>query len=86
MISKTVTRNNQVTIPKKLADRFGIREGSRVFFNEENGRIFITKNDPSFWDNVPKCLPDDVEEILTESRRRWGERSEALLKRHARSP
>ena len=84
MIAKTVTRNNQVTIPKKLCEKYGIREGSPVYFGEENGAIVIRKSDPSFWDNVPRCLPDNFEEMLEEWRNASDKRMEELLKRYER--
>ena len=36
-----VTRKGQVTIPKRMRERFGIRLGSRVDFREEEGRLVV---------------------------------------------
>ena len=38
-----VTERGQVTIPKKLRDRLGIRPGQTVDFRQEEGRIVLTK-------------------------------------------
>ncbi len=38
-----VTRKLQVTIPKKLADRAGIRPGDSVLFDESSGTIILRK-------------------------------------------
>ena len=37
----TVTTKGQVTIPKQLRDRFGIRPGDRVEMAEEGGRVVL---------------------------------------------
>ena len=38
-----VTRKLQVTIPKKLAERTGIRPGDSVFFEESGGTITLRR-------------------------------------------
>ncbi len=38
-----VTERGQVTIPKKLRDRLGIRPGQTVDFRQEEGQIVLTK-------------------------------------------
>lgn len=42
----TVSEKGQVTIPKKLRDRLGIRPGAVLDMIEERGRIVATKADP----------------------------------------
>lgn len=37
-----VTSKGQVTIPKDIRDRAGIRPGSEVDFSVENGRVILT--------------------------------------------
>lgn len=39
----TVSEKGQVTIPKKLRDRLGIRPGAVLEFEEDNGRMVVTK-------------------------------------------
>lgn len=39
----TVSEKGQVTIPKKLRDRLGIRPGAVLEFVEDNGRLVATK-------------------------------------------
>jgi len=39
----TVGERGQVTIPKELRDRMGIRPGQRLEFAEEDGRIVLRK-------------------------------------------
>ncbi len=39
----TVSEKGQVTIPKKLRDRLGIRPGVVLDFVEDNGRLVATK-------------------------------------------
>jgi AbrB family looped-hinge helix DNA binding protein len=43
-VSVTVTRKGQVTIPKPVRDRLGIKPGSKVDFEiAEDGRAFLRK-------------------------------------------
>ncbi len=55
-----VTRKLQVTIPKKLADRAGIRPGDSVFFDESSGAIILRKAEAHHQD------ADDVRRAVEE--------------------
>jgi AbrB family looped-hinge helix DNA binding protein len=55
-----VADRGQVTIPKEIRDRFGIRPKTVLEFIEENGRLIVIKapeNDPVF--QVTGCLSID---------------------------
>jgi AbrB family looped-hinge helix DNA binding protein len=39
----TVSEKGQVTIPKRLRDRLGIRPGQVLDFHEERGRLVVVK-------------------------------------------
>lgn len=39
----TVSEKGQVTIPKRLRERLGIRPGEALEFDDENGRLVATK-------------------------------------------
>jgi len=39
----TISDKGQVTVPKPLRDRLGIRPGDRLEFTEEQGRIVVSK-------------------------------------------
>lgn len=41
-----VTERGQVTIPKPLRERLGIRPGQELTFREEGGRLILTKELP----------------------------------------
>jgi len=43
MNRSVVSEKGQVTIPKPLRERFGIRPGEAVEFREERGRLIIEK-------------------------------------------
>jgi antitoxin PrlF len=43
MIVAKVTSKGQVTIPKKVRDRLGVRPGEDVGFEEKEGLMFIKK-------------------------------------------
>jgi len=36
-----ITMRGQITIPKEIRKRLGVRDGDKVIFFEENGRIII---------------------------------------------
>jgi AbrB family looped-hinge helix DNA binding protein len=42
----TVSEKGQVTIPKRLRDRLGIRPGQVLDFREERGKLVATKAGP----------------------------------------
>jgi antitoxin PrlF len=39
----TVSEKGQVTVPKRLRDRLGIKPGDRLEFSEEQGRLVARK-------------------------------------------
>lgn len=41
-----VTERGQVTIPKRIRERLGIRAGQVLEFEEDGGRIVLTKRPP----------------------------------------
>ena len=42
----TIGERGQVVIPKRLRERFGLRAGQQVEFQEEPGRLVLTKAVP----------------------------------------
>lgn len=42
-MKSTVSEKGQVTIPKQLRERLGIRAGETLDFREEQGRLVVTK-------------------------------------------
>jgi AbrB family looped-hinge helix DNA binding protein len=42
-MKSTVSEKGQVTIPKRLRERLGIRPGETLDFDEEGGRLVATK-------------------------------------------
>ena len=84
MKSLTVTRNGQITLPKRFREKHAIREGMHLFVEETEDGLLIKRNDPSFWDNVPRCLPDDFKETLAKMRAGDDERFERLFGAHSR--
>jgi antitoxin PrlF len=42
-----VAERGQVTIPKTLRDRLGVRPGTLLEFSEENGRLIAVKISPA---------------------------------------
>lgn len=53
-MATTLTVKGQVTIPKPIRDRLGLRPGDRVAFEaDEQGRVSLRKAEPA-----PEVLPD----------------------------
>jgi len=80
MRSYQVTRKFQVTIPKKIAEKVGIKPGDSVLFEEQQDGIFIKKI------RAMKEKPDElisvIEEFATDVARvrtRIKESGEALI-------
>lgn len=66
-----VTERGQITIPKELRERLGIRPGQEVEFLEEKGRIVLARRIPSSpVDEVYGILRLDrsTDELMTELR------------------
>jgi len=66
-----VAERGQVTIPKRLRDRLGIRPGTVVDFEEDSGRLILAKvieNDPVT--QVTGCirLNHGTDELMSELR------------------
>lgn len=66
-----VSEKGQVTIPKKLRDRLGIQVGDELDFEEERGRLVVTKladRDPvdAVWGTL--TLPVSVDEAIEQMR------------------
>jgi len=43
-MTTTVSEKGQITIPKHLRDRLGIRPGQKLEVTEDHGRLLITKS------------------------------------------
>jgi antitoxin PrlF len=68
-----VSEKGQVTIPKRLRDRLGIRAGEQLDFEEEHGRLVATKatrHDPVDAVYGILTLPASVDELIDEMRGR----------------
>lgn len=71
----TVTRNAQITIPKKVRETLGITEGDRVTLRVEGNKVIIEKIVEDVWSDCTDFLPEDFEKVLDrlrkDSRRRF---------------
>jgi antitoxin PrlF len=66
-----VSEKGQVTIPKRLRERLGIRAGEQLDFEEEHGRLVATKVatlDPVGAVYGTLTLPASVDELMEEMR------------------
>jgi AbrB family looped-hinge helix DNA binding protein len=68
----TISQKGQVTVPKPLRDRLGIRPGDRLDFTEEEGRIVVSKTtdkrDPVGTIYGILSLEESTDEVLRELR------------------
>lgn len=74
----TVTRNAQVTIPKKIREVLGIREGDRVTIRVEGERVVLEKVTEDIWLDCTDFLPEDFERVLEKLRKNSRERFKRL--------
>ncbi|MFW6110818.1 MAG: AbrB/MazE/SpoVT family DNA-binding domain-containing protein [Thermoproteota archaeon] len=63
-----VTRNSQITIPKKVREALGITRGDRVTVRVEGNRVVVEKISGDVWSDCTDFLPEDFEEILEKLR------------------
>ncbi len=61
-----VTRNSQITIPKEVREKVGIKEGDRVDVTVEGDKVVIRKIE---LDEITDFLPKDFEEIMKKMKR-----------------
>ncbi len=67
----TVGERGQVTIPKQLRERLGLRPGQRLVVTEEEGRVILAKDlddDRIMHVYGTLKLPGTVDEIIDEMR------------------
>jgi AbrB family looped-hinge helix DNA binding protein len=67
MSASTVTRKGQVTIPKTIRDRLGIKEGEKVFFVVRGGEVVLKVLRGNILDLKgsvkPSARPEDFESV-----------------------
>lgn len=77
MTMVTVTRHAQITIPKKIREALGIREGDNVDMSLNNEKIIIRKNLPKIKEYCD-FLPQDFDNVLSRMRKDSRERLKTL--------
>ncbi len=63
-----VTRNGQITLPKKIREKLKIREGDIVIVNTVGEGLLVSKRNPAAFDKR-NFLPENFDKTLTEMRR-----------------
>lgn len=69
----TVTRNTQITIPKKIREKLGIRIGDKVEIDIEDEKVVVRKIKPSlaeYRDFLPTGYDRVLEKIRVDSTER----------------
>jgi AbrB family looped-hinge helix DNA binding protein len=61
-----VTRNSQITIPKEIRDKVGIKEGDRVEVSIEDDKVVMRKVE---LEDITDFLPRDFEEVVAKIRK-----------------
>lgn len=57
-----VTRNSQITIPKDIRDKIGIKEGDKVEVSVEGDKVVIRKVE---LEDITDFLPKNFDEVVT---------------------
>jgi AbrB family looped-hinge helix DNA binding protein len=61
-----VTRNSQITIPKEIRKKVGIKEGDRVEITVEGNRVLIRKIE---MEDITDFLPRNFEETIAKTKK-----------------
>ena len=77
MTTVTVTRHAQITIPKKIRDALGIREGDSVDMSLNNEKIIVRKTLPKIKE-FRDFLPQDFDTVRAKMRKDSRERLKAM--------
>jgi len=77
MTTVTVTRHAQITIPKKIREALGIREGDSVDMSLNNEKIIVRKTLPKIKE-FRDFLPQDFDTVLAKMRKDSRERLKTL--------
>lgn len=77
MTTVTVTRHAQITIPKKIREALGIREGDSVDMSLDNEKIIVRKTLPKIKE-FRDFLPQDFDTVLEKMRKDSRERLKAM--------
>ncbi|MBN2150917.1 MAG: AbrB/MazE/SpoVT family DNA-binding domain-containing protein [Candidatus Lokiarchaeota archaeon] len=78
MEKTTLTRNFQVTIPKKIRNQLGLKLGDEMRIRVEDGKIVMEPTDDAAWDEFPSFLPDNFEKVQEHLRHHATERFRRL--------
>jgi AbrB family looped-hinge helix DNA binding protein len=73
-----LTRNYQVTIPKKIRNQLGLKLGDELRIRAEDGKIVMEPLDEIAWDESPSFLPDNFEKVQANLRHDSSERFRRL--------
>lgn len=77
MTTVTVARHAQITIPKKIREALGIREGDSVDMSLNNEKIIVRKTLPKIKE-FRDFLPQDFDTVLEKMRKDSRERLKTL--------
>lgn len=78
LVVVVVTRNAQITIPKKIREALGIVEGDRVTLRVEGNRVVVEKVAEDVWSDCTDFLPENFEKVLEKLRKDSRERFKRL--------
>lgn len=77
MVKVTVTRNTQITIPKEIREKLGIRIGDKVEIDIEDEKVVVRKIKPSLME-YRDFLPPGYDLVLEKIRKDSTERLRKL--------
>jgi len=68
MIKTKLTRNFQITIPKKIRKKLNLKLGDNMIIHLEGDKIVITRFSEEIWENCTDFLPENFDKILANLR------------------
>jgi AbrB family looped-hinge helix DNA binding protein len=61
--SAKVKSNYQITIPVDIRKKLNLREGDRVSFVEEDGKMVIVNSSLNAWEEIQKAMEGEAERV-----------------------
>ncbi len=56
-----ITTKGQITIPIEIRKKLGVKDGDKVLFIEQEGKIMLANSNRVAWDNIQKAMEGEAE-------------------------
>ncbi len=56
-----ITTKGQITIPIEIRKKLGVKDGDKVLFIEQEGKIVLANSNRVAWDNIQRAMEGEAE-------------------------